>query len=68
MPAEVTGRFPAWLRGKYVRNGPGELSDMEVSVCCTAEQLLHDQHAMYVCRGAPPADAWLHQLMLCSIS
>lgn len=30
VPAQVTGRLPAWLRGKYIRNGPGELSEMEV--------------------------------------
>ena len=30
VPAEVLGRLPPWLKGQYVRNGPGELSEMEV--------------------------------------
>lgn len=28
VPAEVSGRLPAWLNGTYVRNGPGDLADM----------------------------------------
>lgn len=28
VPAEVSGRLPAWLKGTYVRNGPGDLADM----------------------------------------
>ncbi len=25
VPAEVSGRLPAWLNGSYIRNGPGDL-------------------------------------------
>lgn len=34
VPAEVTGRLPPWLHGQYIRNGPGDLSEMEVSAAC----------------------------------
>lgn len=34
VPAEVTGRLPQWLRGQYIRNGPGDLREMEVSAAC----------------------------------